>query len=306
MHEYQSPPIQEPSREQLREQGYGLINKIGDGAKPIVLDIEGTDVSTEKFLTTAQLEEHRKEVVPEGLSDAELELIAQDMENFIYEIQARSFIYELFDPESRVANSIRNLLVQIRNELGKLYPELQIAENRKAFGLDADTDAEDVAAAMAYIKGTQHVDETVLGIPISDFTRRGEGLSSEGAPCPCLGCSHIFTVNAGIVITDASGRLTGEPGKVRINSIVAHLASHGISNKGNGSDPTQRYMTIKEYLPLYEQRKQTSFDFKQFDYKGIEQAIATKAAERMLERMHITSQVAADTLQTVVKNKLKK
>jgi len=251
-HEHGLDPETTYTKQELLDQGFGMANRIGNGERAIVNEADGQDTSRDFFLTTEQLRAHIRESLPEGVTLEDLPHIEEDMAQFMQEVRAAVGANKLLT-DSYI---IMNQLLPFMDELSAEHPEWDV-EQRMQKMWEENPDVVDDLPEQAANQSREHwqVPRDVRGIPIENLAGRSEGNNT--LPCPCMECSVAFPAENGIKIFDEDGSITGRPNtQVRMNSISRHLAGHGVCNNGNEAvkDPDQRYMTLKEYLPLYERR----------------------------------------------------
>ncbi len=264
--------------EDLKKEGIAMINYIGDGSNPVIGRlVSGKDLSNKVFLTDEDLVQVKAESTPEGVSEEKLNQIADDMNKFVSECLDLRTIHAFFSPEINIAekSEMRALIRTAGNRITTARKNRLNPFRKAPQWVDIDMEVEEsiIRDALEVFKnkysGQKGLD-SVRGIPLENISGRVEGkhLSSQ---CPLLGCNHTFDAR-GVKINDEDGKLSGMPGTtLRINDVVTHLASHGISNTDKPNDPSQRYLTIKEFMTIYEQR-------------GKGQKIALVPAQLQLER----------------------
>lgn len=247
------------TKAELRQMGWAFYNRVGDGQVPIIKQIDGENTRMDALLTPEQLERHKKESLPEGITEQDLPAIEDDMNKFMRRVQSLTYITENLTPESRGGAIMQNYINRFISETEDAHPELvpKIEEKLKeADFYRSDIPDEIVAGAMKTVKDKHEVPDNVRGIPVNQLARRGEGRGVFGHPCPCMDCEHEFPATDGIKIFDEDGLITGMKGQIRMNVITSHLAGHGINNNENQTvDRDHRYMTLREYLPIYEKRQ---------------------------------------------------
>lgn len=241
------------TKEELTTLGYAMYNRVGDGQVPIVKQIEGQDVREDALLTKEQLEQHIRESLPEGIDLAELPAIEADMKVFMNEVGILVQVHEYLDPKGRGRGWMRNYIWSFLDDIGREFPDWVVTQ--RASNAKISTEMNNIVEkAMKAVADRYSVPDNVRGIPRSMIDERKEGAGVFGNPCPCMQCRAVFPREDGIKIYD-DGRVTGTPGQVRMNSIVRHLAGHGVNNNENQTvDRDHRYMTIREYMKIYESR----------------------------------------------------
>lgn len=264
------------TKPELLEIGYLMYNFVGDGQVPIIKPKDGDSTKQLVFLTREQLEQHKREYLPQGVTFEQLGEIEEDMSIFMRNVVQLTYINDLFNIDARHrGNSLQNYLTRFLSELKEEQYALQ------GINLDGKLDWESkekiVITASSKIKTKYKIpnDIKVKGIPINKFERRGEGRNVFGYPCPCMDCNHIFPANDGIKFYD-DGSITGIDIQVRMNVVTNHLAGHGINNNANDRvDRDHRYMTLKGYIEIFK-RKDLDMEIDQIvklDYTELEQEI---------------------------------
>lgn len=262
--------------EELLAAGYRLINSAGGGEKPIAgyypeLD---KDYSTKALLTKQDILGIRSVSIPR---DFQGDLV--DLKNEIYYFldlaSQASHYHEIMEPNSRAAR-------QYRNFIQKLKKEKPIAEKIGGTKLDYDNIEKHVSDSLSQLKADFDSINSVFGVPVQSLLRRSEGSGVIGARSPVIGSDKVFEQEDayGIrIVSDNS--LLPPPGEVRVNSIVAELAGLGISESLDQKDPTQRYITLKEFIAL-EQRKEN--DIALPDTLALQRNIMMRIVERLFRR----------------------
>lgn len=238
------------TKQELLDKGFGMANRIGNGERAIVNTVDEQDTSQDFFLTTEQLEAHIWESLPEGVSIEDLPHIEEDMARFMQEARAAVGANKLLTQSYAIMNQVLPFL----QDLGSEHPEWDL-EQRMDKMWQEDPGVVDDVPEQAAERTKEHwqVPDEVRGIRVENLAGRSEGRNT--LPCPCMECSIAFPGENGIKIFDEDGSITGQANtQVRMNSISRHHAGHCICNNGTVRDPDQRYMTLKEYLPLYERR----------------------------------------------------
>lgn len=292
-------PQKNYTKSDLMEHGFYFYNMVGDGQVSIVKKIENEETGKIPFLTKDQLEQHIKESLPEGLEASELREIENDMNQFIDEVHKLTLIRDRISPDAtHTVNDIPRFL----GKLEVLHPEWNIQEKARDIELyDWDLRSEIVGDSAKKVQQKYNIPDNVRGIPLSALDRRGEGNNVDNHPCPHMECDHMFTSQDGIRIYD-DGSISGEPGQIRMNQITTHLAGHGISNNENSTvDKDHRYMTIKEYLTIYNRKKNDDSQIQELDPKKVNEDLLQIVLSEVSSRLGIKEQLKDEELDEIIK-----
>lgn len=275
----------------LRESGIAMINALGEGERMIIQRIGSEDLSSTLFLSDDEYGAARAEAVPVGIDQERLVEISRDMEAFIKECHLALATNAALYPENTQVglSSWVNLLKIVYSHLSDLEKKKTPfwKRTRVLNSIPIEEERPTIEKVVSEIRGDRNGISEVRGIPIGQIILRGEGRNVLGNVCPVIDCAGRFASNEGIVITDSSGEITGQPGTdVRINSVIAHLASHGINNNGNPMDNSQRYITIREYLQIFDKRDKSA-ELLKLDPYNITLEIATKLTRIVAEKAKV-------------------
>lgn len=278
--------------------GWVFYNRVGSGQVPIIKQIDGENTRMDALLTKEQLERHKKESLPEGLKEEDLPLIESDMNEFMHRVQLLTYASESLGPRNRGVSRMRNYLGAFIRDVKGISPELAEKVERKLRETNfygSKTPLVIVDTAIQSVSEKHKIPDNVRGIPVGNLDRRGEGSGVFGYPCPCMDCEYIFPRTDGIKIFDTDGSITGTKGQIRMNVITNHLAGHGINNNENQTvDRDHRYMTLREYLPIYEKRyldeksRVPSF----VEIKQIQKEILLKVLTEVRNKLDLESEIS--------------
>ena len=238
------------TRRELLHAGFAFLNKIGGGEKALISttirmeDGSIVDTGQRTLLTSSELDAVQRS--QDSLDTASNEQIRLAMIDFL---QASK---EVMGFKSEIKNAMfkeaQKRILESGNEedlasIGELFQSiLDSGDNHKlAFMIDH---------CVANISITK-----VGGIPIDIYASRSNVL--QGAPSPFLDSGYHFGINDDVTI------YPDDPAKTkRLNSVVVHLLSRGLSEEGvsvnNSHDQT--YISGKEFKELVESLDESDSD----------------------------------------------
>lgn len=245
----------------LEKAGVVAVNVIGDAERGIVEGTDELDLRNKVFLTQQDLDQMRPLMVPEGVDNERLQEISQDMLQFVHYCQHVVSLNRLLHPEVNPNNTwgaqARNFIRQVKSAWDKKQAKKFITGwfYHPAESLSMEEETEISKQVLEDIQGDyKDIPKEVRGIPVENIHFRAEGGNWVGRECPVLSCNHRFSEKMGLKIVD-DGSISGDRGVLlRINEATAHLVSHGISSTRKSEQFDQRYITIREYLRLFEKR----------------------------------------------------
>jgi hypothetical protein len=247
---------------ELRAKGVVMVNALGEAERMIVQKAGRVDFTKKLFLTQQDLLQAKAAIIPEGVNEKQLRIISEDMGRFMDECRSAVTLNALLHPERTQvgADGYRNLIRTVRTKLDEEKRRSLLSRlSRSKKWLSIKREGELIREALEELRQRYRAPAAVRGIPVENISGRAEGEHLLGSKCPVLDCNHRFTDGMGIRIVDQDGLITGEKGvRVRLNEAVAHLALHGISNTGVPQDPDQRYVSIREYMPIFARRSEGS------------------------------------------------
>ena len=277
---------QDVTRTELINLGYSMQNQVALAERTIVRRINEVDTSELPLLTFDQLSKHISESLPEGMTVQELPAVEADMKNFILDAIALSKVYRILSEEKV------HLLVNFFNAMK--------SNNLFAKGISGEFGEDKFLESFLYIsreaqletKRQYKIPEKIRGIPIELIKERKEGGDVNGHGCPVLSCGHTFDGNYGVRIYETIEDLEArDPKDVRLNFVVAHLASHGISENGDHVKDfnSQNYASLKWYKKIYDLRNDKEENGPKIDEKSreIEHSLYKNGLRLLLEKCDI-------------------
>ncbi|MBP7700635.1 hypothetical protein KA111_01075 [Candidatus Woesebacteria bacterium] len=217
------------TRNDLLKAGYVFLNGFGGGEKFIINKIiDGVDFGKLAVLTQEQLD---RAIAIDLEESGKIRLTPAEISSDMFEL--------LHATEYLVQKRKEQILEEIYNSRtkdGQTDAEFDLEAKQKVKTI-IDEEWKDFVAGKNNLFGRK--------MPLEEFLISRGLRSNIDVPCPCLNCGYRLTKNRDVTLVD-------ENGPVRISTIVAHLASHGISEQGDGGKISvdQRYMTLKQYSDL--------------------------------------------------------
>jgi hypothetical protein len=272
-------PLDRPtSLKELMSNGYVMFNDTGEKERVIIQVCGDKDWRDKSLITADELLQSKKDTLPEGITDEQLKEIEIDMDLFIDEVQHATQVNEHLG--GRGVGSTSNKMNLVAMELGVFET---IKNNGK---LNFDIKQVFIRDAQNEVRKKYKIPNEVRGIPVEKLARRGES-KANGHGCPVIDCPHVFSGTGGVLIYDGEGHFTSEPKTIRINSVVAHLAGHGISETGKAA-VDQSYISIRDYLPIFDRRAESVIS-DAVDEKIVALEVYVKSTVKWLNEAGITT-----------------
>jgi len=226
------------TRRELLEAGYEFINAVGGGEKFIIkMVIDGVDYGRLPLLTGEQMEKVRAVDRDEfGELDFTPQQISADMYDLLH---AEEYLYpqRKEEVETQILAEVEQEILDQGLEKDSDQALKKTEEGRKRIKTMLEAEWEE------WLEGGN--DQFGRRMPLEHFfiNRGREHMGNK--PCPHLSCGYRLGRNTDHTFSDADGT-------VRLSTVVAHLASHGISERGDGypMSDDQRYMTMRQYYDL--------------------------------------------------------
>jgi hypothetical protein len=260
------------TRRELLDAGYVFVNAVGGGEKYIikqVIEIDGQEIDLGRlpFLTEKQLQAaldlDKQEMESAGITKSPQE-IAKDMVDvlhgsyYFYSVRLSEVEEGLKkqDPKASEGNIRDKAKEQVDKEweegkgyhyykrIEKLTSQLKQSQLNLSEG-ELKSRAQTLAD-QELAEGKIAKEDRKVPLPFFFVNR---GLERMNGHCPMLNCSHRFWINNDLTFVD-------DKSPVRLSTVIAHLAHHGLSERGDGLPRSfdQRYMTMTEYYKLMMER----------------------------------------------------
>lgn len=276
-----------PEKE-IRKRSIAMFNVLGNASRSIIQEVGDQDFSRKLFLTEDDLEKARSIINPEGLNEEQLAELSDDMLQFMQECFSTLSLNSVVTPERTKVHPFSGQMVFIRRIEGFLegrrgFLKRVFSKPLKRLTKEEEIDLIRQERKKLKEKYQSQIPDNVRGIPVKNLDTRLEGKGMYGSRCPVVDCGHQFKWSFGIKIADHDGSLTGKPRWVRMNEAVAHLVSHGVCSNGETKDWDQRYLTLTEYMPLFERKKTDEGAKEKPDSGKMQTEFSTMIAKKTME-----------------------